>query len=107
MFSQDVKAWGVAETEAGYNGLSGYFSGIWGAFPDLVFVAGDMLSAWSFGATILTGHGTWKKNDQSHDAGDVVCMVAIELIVHFDNLARIDSVYLYQHPIERPAENPG
>lgn len=103
MFSQDVKAWGVAEAEAGYNGLSGYFSGIWESFPDLVFVPGDVLSAWSLGATILTGHGTWRKNGQSHDGGDIIRKVTIELIVHFDDQARIDTVYLYQHPIAPPA----
>lgn len=107
MFSQDVKAWGVAEAEAGYNGLSGYFSGIWESIPDLVVVAGDVLSAWSFGATVLTGHGTWRKNHQSHGANDIIRKLTIELIVRFDDQARIDSVYLYQHPIEGPAENPG
>ncbi len=100
MFSPDVKVWGVTKSVAGYDELSRYFSDIWKSFPDLVFIPGDLLSAWSFGAVILTGHGTQRGNIKSTDTDVAPIKITIELILHFNDLSKIDLVYLYQHPLD-------
>ena len=100
IFSPAVKVWGVTKSVAGYDELSRYFSDIWKSFPDLVFIPGDLLSAWSFGAVILTGHGTPKGNIKSTDTDVAPVKITIELILHFNDLSKIDLVYLYQHPLD-------
>lgn len=107
MFSPAVKVWGVTKSVAGYDELSRYFSDIWKSFPDLVFIPGDVLSAWSFGAVILTGRGTQKGNNNSPDADMAPIKITIELIVHFNNPAEIDTVYLYQHSSAKLMNHPG
>jgi predicted ester cyclase len=97
-FTSDVKVMGIRESPAGLKELSAYTERLWQAFPDLVLIPGDIMSAWSYGALRLTGHGSQRQSYENISPSFQPAELTLELIVHFDMQGKIDFLYLYQHP---------
>jgi len=99
-FTSDVKVMGISESPAGLKELSAYSERLWQAFPDLVLIPGDIMSAWSYGASVLTGHGSHRATFEGNEATQAPMSIKLELIVHFNDQGKIDKLHLYQHSFE-------
>jgi predicted ester cyclase len=99
-FASDVKVMGLNESPAGLKELGAYTYRLWGAFPDLVLIPGDIMSAWSFGATVLTAHGSHRADFDGVKADYSPVRLTMEIILHFNDHGKIKEFRIYQHPIQ-------
>ena len=100
-FDENVKVMAISNSPTGIKELTAYTNRLWQAFPDLVLVPGDIMSAWSYGATVLTGHGSHQADYEGYKANKLPIKITIELIMHFNNQGKVDEFYLYQHPFSQ------
>jgi len=100
-FAADVKVIGISNSITSLKELSTYTNQLWQAFPDLVIIHGDIMSAWSFGATVLTAHGSHRADFDGVKADNSPIRLTMEIILHFNNRGKINEFRIYQHPFQQ------